>query len=238
MRNIKEKPSPCQRRKPAKRTAQRSISNYIISNKYGKVNNFAEKINIFYEVKQRISIKEVVEYYGIHIDNKDTALCPFHSEKTPSFKVFQADNSFYCFGCGLGGDVITFTMRLFNLTNIEAVKKLDVDFRLNLPLSGKINKEDYIQSIREAERREQDKILIADFTEWEQQAFRAVASCYWILKWRGEMLFVHDVKYFEQYLPEIENIVFVKNLLDMMIENSGNFEKQVNFTASTAGRWI
>lgn len=48
--------------------------------------------------------------------------CPFHSEKTPSFTVFNDTQSFYCFGCGAGGDVITFVMKAENLDFMEAVK--------------------------------------------------------------------------------------------------------------------
>lgn len=51
-------------------------------------------------------------------------LCPFHGEKTPSFTVYTHDNSFYCFGCGAGGDQISFTMRMENLAYADAVKFL------------------------------------------------------------------------------------------------------------------
>ena len=51
-------------------------------------------------------------------------LCPFHNEKTPSFTVFPATKSFYCFGCGAGGDVITFIMKTENLDYREALELL------------------------------------------------------------------------------------------------------------------
>ena len=51
-------------------------------------------------------------------------LCPFHSEKTPSFTVYPADNSFYCFGCGAGGDPITFIRKRENLDYLDAVEFL------------------------------------------------------------------------------------------------------------------
>ncbi len=51
-------------------------------------------------------------------------LCPFHSEKTPSFTVFPSSQNFYCFGCGAGGDVITFVMRMENLDYPSAIKYL------------------------------------------------------------------------------------------------------------------
>ena len=51
-------------------------------------------------------------------------LCPFHSEKSPSFTVFPADNSFYCFGCGVGGNAITFVRQIEHLDYPDAVRFL------------------------------------------------------------------------------------------------------------------
>lgn len=51
-------------------------------------------------------------------------LCPFHSEKTPSFTVYPQDNSFYCFGCGAGGDAISFIRKRENLDYPDAVEFL------------------------------------------------------------------------------------------------------------------
>ncbi|MCL2508065.1 MAG: DNA primase [Oscillospiraceae bacterium] len=65
-----------------------------------------------------------------------TGLCPFHSEKTPSFTVYPDSNSFYCFGCGAGGDVITFVRRVENLDYVEAVKSLAQRYGLNMPEDG------------------------------------------------------------------------------------------------------
>lgn len=59
--------------------------------------------------------------------------CPFHSEKTPSCTVFTDTQSFYCFGCGAGGDVITFTMKIENLDFTEAVKLLAQRSGLEMP---------------------------------------------------------------------------------------------------------
>ena len=62
-----------------------------------------------------------------------TGLCPFHNEKTPSFTVFQDTRSFYCFGCGASGDVISFIMKAENLTYIEAVKYLAQRSGMEMP---------------------------------------------------------------------------------------------------------
>ncbi len=52
------------------------------------------------------------------------ALCPFHSEKSPSFTVYPSDNSFYCFGCGAGGDQISFIMKMEHLDYPDAIQFL------------------------------------------------------------------------------------------------------------------
>ena len=59
--------------------------------------------------------------------------CPFHSEKTPSCTIFPETQSFYCFGCGAGGDVITFIRRMENLEFVDAVKLLAQRSGLEVP---------------------------------------------------------------------------------------------------------
>ena len=60
-------------------------------------------------------------------------LCPFHNEKTPSFTVFPGTKSFYCFGCGAGGDVISFVMRTENLDYKEALEFLAARAGITIP---------------------------------------------------------------------------------------------------------
>lgn len=78
------------------------------------------------EVVRRNDITDVVGSYVQlrHRGRTHTGLCPFHSEKTPSFVVYPETQSFYCFGCGAGGDVITFIKKINNLDYVEAVKLL------------------------------------------------------------------------------------------------------------------
>ncbi|HIV17907.1 MAG TPA: DNA primase [Candidatus Merdivicinus intestinigallinarum] len=63
-------------------------------------------------------------------------LCPFHSEKTPSMVVYPDTQSFFCFGCGAGGDVISFIMRIENLDYVEAVKFLAQRVGMTVPEGG------------------------------------------------------------------------------------------------------
>ncbi len=60
-------------------------------------------------------------------------LCPFHNEKTPSFTVFPATKSFYCFGCGAGGDVVSFIMKEENLDYVGALELLAARAGIEIP---------------------------------------------------------------------------------------------------------
>lgn len=78
-------------------------------------------------VRERARIEDVVSSY-VTLKRAGggslSGLCPFHDEKTPSFTVTPARGFFYCFGCGEGGDVITFVQKINNLTFTEAVQQL------------------------------------------------------------------------------------------------------------------
>ena len=78
------------------------------------------------EISRRADISDVVgTYVSLRKDgSRLKGLCPFHTEKTPSFKVNPANGTFYCFGCGKGGSVFTFVMEIEKMTFPEAVAHL------------------------------------------------------------------------------------------------------------------
>ncbi|MBE6687229.1 MAG: DNA primase [Ruminococcaceae bacterium] len=78
------------------------------------------------EIKYRNDIEDVISQYVTlkRAGSNTNGLCPFHSEKTPSFTVYKSSQSFYCFGCGAGGDVITFIMKAENLDYRDALEFL------------------------------------------------------------------------------------------------------------------
>ena len=88
--------------------------------------------------KLRNSIEDVASSY-VQLKRRGrnlVGLCPFHNEHTPSFNLYPESGSFYCFGCGAGGDVITFVRRIENLDYMEAVKFLADRAGLQLPELG------------------------------------------------------------------------------------------------------
>ena len=87
------------------------------------------------ELKLRTDIADVISSYVNlkRVGRNLVGLCPFHSEKTPSFSVSPENGFFHCFGCGVGGDVITFIKRIENLDYIDAVKLLASRAGLEMP---------------------------------------------------------------------------------------------------------
>jgi DNA primase len=102
-------------------------------------------------VKERTDIVQLVgQYLTLKKSGHDslTGLCPFHQEKTGSFSVSPAKQVFYCFGCGKGGDAITFLRELEHLSYVEAIERLASTAGVTLRYEG-----DSATERRAAERR-------------------------------------------------------------------------------------
>lgn len=87
------------------------------------------------ELHDKNPIEEVISSY-IQLKRSGRTLrglCPFHNEKTPSFFVYPETSSYYCFGCGAGGDVITFVRSIENLDYLDSVKFLADRAGMNMP---------------------------------------------------------------------------------------------------------
>ena len=87
------------------------------------------------EIKYRNDLGELAASY-MQLKRRGrnlVGLCPFHGEKTPSFNIYTENGSFYCFGCGVGGDVITFVKKIENLDYMEAVKFLAERAGMSMP---------------------------------------------------------------------------------------------------------
>ena len=99
------------------------------------------------ELKLRSDIVDVVSsYVSLKRHGRNmVGLCPFHGEKTPSFNLYPQSGSFYCFGCGVGGDVITFIRMIENLDYIDAVKFLAQRAGLEVPID---NREDGLSKLK------------------------------------------------------------------------------------------
>ena len=87
-------------------------------------------MSIFEEVKDKLTITQVVEHYGFKVNRTHQFVCPFHNDHKPSASI--KNDYFNCFVCGAGGDLISFTARLLGVSNLEACKELIREFSLNI----------------------------------------------------------------------------------------------------------
>lgn len=179
-------------------------------------------MNIAYDNKQsqimesdKIVIREVFDrYIGGEIKNNGFCKCPFHAEKTASFRIFENNKSFYCFGCGIGGNVINLVAKALNINYFEAMKRLDEDY--NLDLFKRVRKTE-IQMSKEAVeiarkrlkqqqieiKRQKNYLKLIDYFKWlrEQPNTNAIQHD---LDFIGRLLdkwLLHDLTTFDR-IPE------------------------------------
>ena len=121
------------------------------------------------EVDARLDIRDVIERYGsVQFNPRGFARCPFHQEKTASFKIHG--NRFYCFGCGARGGPIDFIMRTQNLTLPQAIVRLDSDYSLGLSWRKPTREE----RLRAKEEKRIDQALRAWTDQIEQNYLMAI----------------------------------------------------------------
>lgn len=87
-------------------------------------------MNIFQEIKERVTAKDVAKAYGLTVSKNNMANCPFHDDRHPSMKI---DRGYFCFACGAKGDAIGYVAQRYGLSQYDAAQKIIHD--LHLPIS-------------------------------------------------------------------------------------------------------
>lgn len=118
----------------------------------------------FESIKAAVNIDDLMKNYGIQTNRQGVACCPLHNEKTPSFKVYPKTNSFYCFGCGAGGDVIKFVELMEHVSASDAAKIIDGNFGLGI-CGGKPS----FEAIKTQIRRKREREALKKYELWERQ---------------------------------------------------------------------
>ena len=126
-------------------------------------------------VKAAVTVPDVGRMYGLEINRNGKALCPFHNDHHPSLKLYA--ERFKCFSCGASGTVIDLTTRLLGLTPADAVRRLNLDFGLNLPLNREETPEEAAEAKQRRERRAFVKDAEARFNKWRDQTLRVLTLC-------------------------------------------------------------
>ena len=126
--------------------------------------------NPFDTIKEVLPIDDIVLFYGLKVKTQNKAICPFHKEKTPSFTIYPKNNSWYCFGCSIGGTAIDFVMLMYGLSALDAAKKLDTDFGLEL-FDYKPTQEETHRLTAQKARQQADKGLTKAFEGYINRAY-------------------------------------------------------------------
>jgi hypothetical protein len=138
-------------------------------------------LNAFESIKDTLSIADVTAFYGVEVKKANKALCPFHSENTPSFTLYPGANSWHCFGCGTGGSVIDFVMRINGTDALEAAKTLDSDFNLRI-FGHKPTQEEACRQAEQRARRQSDKQLETAFEGFIDKAYCLLCDYFHLLQ--------------------------------------------------------
>lgn len=172
------------------------------------------------QIKERLTAREVVEFYGFHIDRAGYIQCPFHTgDDHGSLKVYEGGKTgWHCFGCGAGGSVIDFAMRLFDINFRQAVLRLNTDF--NLGLTGEKRTRAEQSAILEQRRRE-----AARRAELEAEHHRLAAEYryYWeITKFFPPVLTEQGEMWVHPFYPEaVRALPALEHRLDEIIRSIG-----------------
>lgn len=114
------------------------------------------------DILNLITIRDITNKYGIKIVN-NMCKCPFgHNDSSPSMKIYDKTNSFYCFACHSSGDVIKFVQLLYGLNFQKAMEKINDDFQLGLSTKSTYNKEQILKLEREKKIKEYQQLQLKE----------------------------------------------------------------------------
>ena len=168
--------------------------------------------------------------YGYKPNRGNYICCPFHNEKTPSLKLY--DNSFYCFGCGVGGDAVHFVSKLYNLPAIEAAYKLNTDFLLGLAVGKKKRQNKRTKQYRRPIKKAVSESEMHEyFNNWKKYAFRVLNDYRKLLKlWNKEFAPMNqDEEPYPLWVQACKEIPVIEEYLLILAEGDAE-DKQIFFT--------
>ena len=115
-------------------------------------------MTVFDAIRDRVSARDAAEMYGLTFGRNGRALCPWHDDTRPDLTFYPDTGLCYCHACHSGGDAVALTARLFNLSQIEAARKVNSDFDLRLDIGKALSTDDVseIQRRRIEKQRQQD----------------------------------------------------------------------------------
>ncbi len=173
--------------------------------------------NVFQDVKNMLDILEVATYYGVEVTTKNKAICPFHDDHHPSLSF--KNNKFKCFVCGVSGSVIDFVGNMFDLSVLNAAKKLNEDFNLSVfePLN-QYNNNELKECVKQ--RQEIDKI-IQSFEIWKEVTEKWFLKIFKLFRVIQKDFAPKNFQYpHKLWFIALNNIEYVEQILELFASNS------------------
>lgn len=174
-----------------------------------------------YEIKQAVPMRRLLEYYGIEVNRMNKARCPFHGDHTPSMQVYSGDRGYWCFVCNEGGDVIDFTRKYFKLSFHDAIRRINTDFGLRLPLD-EAPSEEYL---REAKRRREEQAAVRRLEAWRENTITELADCARLANLALKMLAPSD--WSDKMFEAVRSKATIDNLLDTLDGDDAEAQMQI-----------
>ncbi len=156
-----------------------------------------------------LNMSDVLNKYNIKIRN-NMCSCPFHKDKNPSMKIY--DKSFYCFSCNRTGDIIQFVQYLFNLSFVDAMKKINYDFNLNLKCSLSKEEKKHFKKIQE--KLEKEKLYKKQLENRKKNKFILYANLYLLLKRQVDK--INKTITYENWEEQTEIISNLQNKMEIL----------------------
>lgn len=177
-------------------------------------------MSLIREVKERVDIVKVAEYYGLKLNRAYKCVCPFHKEKTASLSISPSKQIWKCFGCGKGGDVISLVSELLNINALEAAKSINRTLGLGLDAEKPSS---YLEINKYKQRKKTEEM----FKKWENKTFQLLCD-YLHLLWRWEEENVpispnEDIS--DLFVEAMHNRDYIQYLLDDIFINGSNEDK-------------
>ena len=172
--------------------------------------------SVIEEIKARNDIVDLISSYVSlkRAGSNMLGLCPFHSEKTPSFTVFPARQGYYCFGCGATGDVIDFVSLLHGISAKEAALMLARDFSIPCGDGTDAPRQSAVKNLRQ-EAEEQK------YRRMERHCFQVLADYYHLLRrWREEHAPCQpDEAWHPLFVEALQRMDYIEYLLDGLLSD-------------------
>jgi DNA primase len=175
-------------------------------------------MNLYDEIRERVSCLDAGQRYGLTVNRAGFALCPWHSDRKPSLKLYGPGRGCYCFSCGHAADVIGLTAELLGLDRVAASRRINTDYCLGLPLG----RPPTLGEREEAIKRRQTADAHRDYQAWRDDMTRLLCATY-RLGWTAltelpESLWLD---------AEIEAIKLLPTLDNWLEELGGDMEQQM-----------